>query len=515
MSAPSISMRKFKDVLRLKQEVGLSQRQIAGALRLSTGVVNKYLRAAEAAGLQWPVPEELSEAQLRRRLFPPESASAEPVHAQPDFASIHLELRRKGVTRRLLWEEYAAAHPDNHYQYTQFCFHYQQWGRRLRLSMRQVHRAGEKLFVDYAGPTVPITDALTGESHPAQIFVAVLGASNYTYAEATYSQQLPDWIGSHVRAFAFLGGVPRLVVPDNLKSGVTRADRYEPVLNRSYQEMLSHYGTTALPARPRKPRDKAKVEVGVQIVERWILARLRNRTFFSLADLNHDIRALLEDLNRRPFKKLPGSRRSQFEDLDRPALLPLPAEPYQYALWKQARVHIDYHIEVEGHYYSVPHSLVSRLLDVRLTAGTIECFHSNQRVATHPRSDRGGYTTLADHMPSHHRAHGEWSPERLLDWAGGIGPRTREFVGQLLEGRPYPEMAYRSCLGLLGLARQYTPERLEAACQRALFLGAGRQSSVRSILEHGLDSQPLPEPDGETAPTLPVHENVRGAAYYQ
>ncbi|MBO0861200.1 MAG: IS21 family transposase, partial [Chloracidobacterium sp.] len=337
----------------------------------------------------------------------------------------------------------------------------------------------------------------------------------YTFAEATYSQQLHNWIGSHVRAFEYFQGSPKLVIPDNLKSGVTKADRYEPTLNRSYQEMLDHYSTAALPARPKKPRDKPKVEVAVQIVERWILARLRHHTFFSLADLNNAISRLLEYLNNRPFKKLPGTRRSQYEALDLPALQPLPAEAYEFAVWKQVRVSIDYHVEVNGHYYSVPHQLVTRQLDVRITAATIECFHKNQRVASHILSDKHGHTTVAEHMPSHHRAHSEWNPGRFLNWAVEIGPHTRDFVRNLLESRPHPEMSYRSCLGLLSLAKRYTPERLETACQRALAIGALRQSSVRTILQNGLDREPIPESETEEVATLPVHENVRGATYYQ
>jgi transposase len=306
-------------------------------------------------------------------------------------------------------------------------------------------------------------------------------------------------------------------VPDNLKSAVTRADRYEPTLNRSYQEMIEHYSTAALPARPYKPRDKAKVEVAVQVVERWILARLRHQVFYSFDDLNHAIRGLLDDLNTRPFKKLPGTRRSQYETLDRPALQPLPAERYQFREWKKARVHLDYHVEILGHYYSVPHTLVSREMDVRITGTQIECIYQNQTVALHVRAEegRGGHTTVPEHMPSHHRAHGEWSPGRFLTWAVQIGPHTRDLVRRMLESRKHPELAYRSCLGLLNLAKQYKPERLEAACQRAILLGATRQSSVRSILERGLDSQPLPEVPNEEADSPPVHENVRGAAYYQ
>jgi len=519
MPAQPISMRKLKDVLRLKYDAGLSQRQIAAALGLSVGVVNKYLNAAQSAELTWPLPDGLSEAKLRQLLFPPQAFPPPSACAHPDFAAIHQELRRKGVTRLLLWQEYAEANPGAHYQYSQFCFYYRQWCARLKLSMRQIHRAGEKMFVDYAGQTVPIVDRSTGEIQQAQIFVAVLGASSYTYAEATPSQKLPHWIGSHVRAFEFFGGVPQLVIPDNLKSGVTRADRYEPTLNRSYQEMLAHYSTAALPARPRKPKDKAKVEVAVQIVERWILARLRHQTFFSLGELNRAIRLLLEDLNTRSFKKLSGTRRSQFEALDQPALGPLPVEAYQFAEWKKARVHVDYHVEVDGHYYSVPHALVSQQLDVRISALTIECFYQNRRVASHIRADEGrkGHTTVAEHMPSHHRAQSEWNPERFLNWAADIGPHTEQFVRGLLDSRKHPELSYRSCLGLLSLARHYTSTRLEAACQRALLLGAQRQRSVRTILECGLDSQPLPapQPESEAAFSLPVHENVRGAAYYQ
>jgi transposase len=516
LSAPPISMRKLKDLLRLKYEAGLSQRQIAGALRLSLGVVNKYLKAAEAAGITWPLPEDLSEGQLRRRIFPPSAPLPQTQYAPIDFATIHQELKRKGVTKQLLWEEYAEANPDNHYQRAQFFFHYQQWRDRLKLSMRQIHRAGEKMLVDYAGHTVPIVNPITGEIIPAQIFVAVLGASNYAYAEATLTQQLHDWIGSHVRALEFFAGVTQLIIIDNLKSGVTRADRYEPVTNRSYEEMLAHYGTTALPTRPKKPRDKAKVENSVRLVERWILARLRHHTFFSLTDLNQRIGELLTHLNQKPFRKLPGSRRSQYESLDLPALLPLPATPYQFAEWRYGRVHIDYHVEVEGHYYSVPHQLRKCQLDVRLTATTVEFFHQNRPVTSHPRSDRlGAFTTIPEHMPSHHRAHYEWSPGRFLQWAVEIGPHTRDFTRGLLESRKHPELAYRSCLGLLSLAKKYAPQRLEAACQRALVLGTLRQASVRSILERGLDSQPLPETETETAAKPLVHENIRGAAYYR
>ena len=507
-------MHLLKEVLRLTA-AGLSQRQIARSLKLSNGVVAKYQAAGRRAGLSWPLPEALDDVALANRLCakPAESVHAPAAHVVPDFASIHEQLKEKGVTRLLLWEEYRAAHPDDSYGYTQFCFHYQQWQSRLKLVMRQTHHAGEKLFVDYAGPTVQIVNPITGEIREAQIFVAVLGASNYTYAEATWTQGLADWIGAHTRAFSFFGGVPALVVPDNPRSGVTKACRYEPLLNPSYQQMLAHYGTAALPARPYKPRDKAKVEVAVQVVERWILARLRHRTFHSLFELNLAIRKLLTALNERPFKKLPGSRRSQFEALDQPALRSLPAQAYEYAEWRKARVSLDYHVEVDKHYYSVPHSLLRQQLDVRLTERTVELFQRGQRVAVHVRSRRqGSHSTNPEHMPKAHRAHMEWTPGRLLNWAVEVGPHTRDLVKHLLWNKPHPEMGYRSCLGLLSLGKRFGPARLEAASERALLLGSPTRRSVLSLLQQGLDQLPLPEATPVQRSLL--HENIRGPGYY-
>ncbi len=510
-------MHRVKEVLRLTA-AGLSQRQIAHSLHLSHGVVAKYQAAAQQAGLGWPLPEELDDAALADRLWSKtgdsSGAQARAHRTPPEFADIHEQLKRKGVTRQLLWEEYRVAHPLDGYGYTQFCFHYLEWQSHLKLVMRQTHRAGEKLFIDYAGPTVPVVNPVTGKIREAQIFVAVLGASNYTYAEATWTQGLADWIGSHTRAFTFFGGVPELVVPDNLLSAVSKACRYEPLLNTSYDQMLAHYGTAALPARPYKPRDKAKVEVAVQVVERWILARLRKQTFFSLFDLNLAIRQLLTALNQRPFKKLPGCRRSQFEALDQPALRSLPTQAYEYAAWRTARVSLDYHVEIDKHYYSVPHSLLRQQLDVRLTEKTVELFQRGQRVALHVRSQLpGSHSTKAEHMPKAHRAHMEWTPGRLLNWAVQVGPHTRDLVQHLLWNRPHPEMGYRSCLGLLNLAKRFGRERLEAACERAMTLGSPTRRSVVSLLERGLDQLPLPE-SSPTQPSL-LHENIRGADYYQ
>jgi transposase len=505
-------MRKIKDVLRLKWAQGLSNRRIAAVIGVGHPTVGDYLRRATEAGLSWPLPADLDDARLERLLFPPPPDLPAASRGIPDWARIQQELRHKGVTLFLLWQEYRAANPDG-YQYSWFCEHFRAWQGRLDVVMRQDHRAGEKLFVDYAGQTVPVIDASTGEIREAQIFVAVLGASNYTYAEATWTQSLPDWIGAHTRCFSFLGGVPELVVPDNLRSGVSKAHRYEPDTNPTYQDMASHYGVAVMPTRVRKPRDKAKVESGVLVVERWILAALRHRQFFSLGELNAAIRELLDKLNDRPFRKLPGCRREHFEQLDRAALSPLPVEAYVYAEWKKARVHIDYHVAVDGHCYSVPYSLIKKEVEVRITRHTVECLYRGNRVASHRRSYRkGGHTTVAAHMPESHREAGEWSPGRLINWAAKTGPATEKLIRSVLGSRKHPQQAYRSCLGILRLGKAYGDERLEAACQRALVLGSCRYKSIESILKHRLDEQPLEEQQELSLPES--HDNIRGPAYY-
>ena len=430
----------------------------------------------------------------------------------PDCATIRQELTRRDVTLMLLWTEYKTQHPDG-FQYTQFCAHYRHYAKRLDLSMRQVHRAGKKLFIDYAGQTVAIVDRQSGVCQMAQIFVAVLGASNYTYAEATWTQALPDWIGSHVRTFSHLQALPEIIVPDNLKSGVTSAHRYEPILNATYEDMAAHYGVEILPARVRKPKDKAKVEGTVLLVERWVLARLRHQTFFSLAELNAAIATLLVHLNARAFKKLPGCRRTAFETIDKPAMKPLPTTPYVYAEWKIARVHIDYHVEVSGHYYSVPYALVGIPLDVRLTAHTVEILHRGQRVASHIRSPhKGRHTTETAHMPASHQAYAEWTPQRLVAWAQTAGGAVAEVVATILATRAHPQQGFRSCLGIMRLEKTYGVERLQAAAKRALILKAFSYRSLESILRHGLDRTPLPADD--TPAQVIDHDNVRGSDYF-
>jgi transposase len=502
-------MRNIREILRLAYEAKLSARKISRSLGVGRTTISDYLNRHAASGLGWPLPP-MSDAELEQRLFPPAAPSCEQ-HPLPDWNLVQQELRRPGVTLQLLWIEYKSNRADG-LQYSAFCNHYRAWRGQVDLVMRQTHLAGDKVFVDYAGQTLGIINQATGEVRSAQIFVAVLGASSYTYAEATWTQGLADWLGSHARAFEFFGGVPAVVVPDNLKSGVSKACRYEPDLNPSYRDLAEHYGVAVVPARVRKPKDKAKVESGVLLVERWILAALRDRQFFGLAEANQAIRTLLVKLNERPFKKLPGSRRSQFEALDQPALRPLPAHPYRFAQWRLARVHIDYHIEVEGHYYSVPHSLVKQQLEVRYGEHTLECFHRGQRVASHLRSHlKGCHTTLTEHMPKGHQAYAEWSPERFVRWAGQFGSATRELIGTVLQQRRHPQQAYRSCLGILRLGKDFGPERLEAACGRALLLGTCSYKSLASILHKGLDQLAPPQPE---LPLAIDHGNLRGPDYY-
>ena len=505
-------MRKIRDVLRYRHSAGLSLEAIARALKISKGVVAKYLRLANVAGLGWPLPDEIDDAALEKLLYR-QAVAREPAFTEPDYARVHQELKKKGVTLTLLWQEYQQAVGDRGYQYTAFCTRYRDWTGTLKRSMRQIHRAGEKLFCDYAGPTVPIVDAHTGEIRPASVFVAVLGASSYTFACATPGQTQVDWLTGIGRALKFIGGVTALIVPDNPRALVSRADRYEPELNRATAEFAHHYGTVILPARPRKPQDKAKVESGVQVVERWILARLRHRRFFSVAELDAAIAELLPALNTRPFKKLPGSRQEVFVLLDAPYLQPLPNTPFVFAEWKKATVNIDYHVEYEHCYYSVPHALVRQTVELRITRSTVEVLAKGRRVASHPRSVRKGhYATLPEHMPTAHRAHAEWSPDKLLTWAASVGPSTAELVKRLLMEKQHPEQGYRACLGLMRLTRNHGRERMEAACARALAVGAHRYRSVASILEKGLDRQPVPPQQAELA--LPDHANVRGSDYY-
>jgi len=506
-----LSMRKVREILRLAISCGMGQREISRSCSVSPTTVGNYLDIAQEKDLSYAEISHMSDEQLRQ-IFQSKKPGQK-ARPQPNWEEIHQELKKKGVTLQLLWQEYKQTYPDG-YQSTQFCEHYNRWRGKLDVSMRQTHKAGERLFVDYAGLTMPVTDRLTGMIRQAQIFVAALGASNYTYAEATRDQKLPNWIASHIRAFEFFGGVPQITVPDNPKVGVSSPCRYEPDLNPTYHDMSVHYGTAIVPARVRKPQDKAKVETAVQIAERWILAPLRGRTFFSLDELNQAIWKLLDQMNKRPFQKLSGSRLSWFESIDSPALMPLPQTRYTFAEWKSAKVNIDYHIELFRHYYSVPYQLARESVNVRYTWTTVEIFHKNKRVSSHKRSNKeGGHTTCREHMPKSHQAYLEWTPSRIIAWGRKAGEATAQLMQAIMNSRRHPEQGYRSCMGIMRLGRRYSQERLEAACRRAVAIKGYSYKSVRSILEQGLDKLPLP--DSTSAPLVAIeHNNIRGSEYY-
>jgi transposase len=516
MPRERLPMRKIRDVLRLHAD-GHSKRRIAVSLNIGRTSARDYISRASRAGLGWPLPGDLCDEDLEALLFPPAVSVSPDRRPPPDWPRLHRELRRPGVTLSLLWEEYRAVHPQG-FGYSRFCELYRAWAGTLAPTMRQHHVAGEKMFVDYAGATLEVIDGLSGEVQTAQIFVATLGASSCTYAEATWSQALPDWIGSHSRAFAYFGGVPRQVVPDNLKSAVVKACLYDPEVNRTYADLAAHYDTAIVPARPRKPRDKAKVEVGVQVVERRILAPLRNRRFFSLAEANKAIAELLEELNDRVTKHLGACRRQLFEELDRQALKALPAHAYQYAEWKQRRAGLDYHVEVARHYYSVPHVLAKKKLWARITDRTIEVFHHDKRVAAHMRGPANRrHTTVAEHMPSAHRRYASWTLQRIHHEAGAIGPNTKILVELILANKPHPEQGFRSCIGILRLAKSHGEGRLEAACERALEIGALSYSSLASILKNNLDRRkPASSSAKASEPATPAikHGNIRGPQYF-
>lgn len=515
MANERLPMHQVREVLRLKNACRLSNRKVARACGINRETVAVYLSRARKVGLGWPIPEGLTDAALDALLFPPPANLPGPERPLPDCPYIYQELRshkKINLTLMQLWIEYKERHSDG-LQYSRFCEHYYRFKRKLDYVMRQEHRAGEKMFVDFTDG-LPLVNPETGEFIPTELFVGVWGHSNFTYAEAVLDQSAPSWTLCHVHAFSYSQAVPRALVPDNLKSGVTQPCFYEPDLNRSYAEMAAHYGSAILPARVGRARDKAKAEAGVLLAQRWILAVLRHRIFFTLGEMNAAIRELLEHLNARLMRKLGKSRRDVFESADRPAALPLPPQAYQYAQWGKARVHIDYSIEVDHHVYSVPFRLIHETVHTRLTATTLEAFYRGERVAAHVRSYvRGGQTTLDEHRPPEHRKHLEWTPSRMIAWAGQTGPATAKLVESILSAKPHPEQGYRAALGIMRLGKDCGPERLEAASRRALKFGAASYRAVRSILAAGLDRAQEAQ-DQDPQPSLPLHENVRGGEYY-
>ncbi len=507
MTQERLTVRKIREILRLKEEAGLSNRAIARACKISNSTVGEYLRRARKAGFHWPLPEGLSEDELFQKLFPEAKRGSNPERPLPDWETVRRELKKKGVTLKLLWIEYRDKHPQG-YRYTRFCEYYRGWAKTQSPTGRFLHNGGEEMEVDYAGLTLTIVNPETGETHQAPVFVATLPASDYVYAEVQPSQELCHWIHGHVRAFCFFGGVPKILRPDNPKTGIKSPNYYEPDLNPTYQELAEYYQVAVLPARVRKPRDKSHAENGVQNVERWLLAPLRNQTFFGEAEANRAIKPRLDGLNNREMTHLGKSRRQLFEELDQPELRPLPQTPYQFATWKTARVNIDYHVAFEKHFYSVPHTLIHQQVEIKATEHLVEIFHKGQQVAIHPRSSNAGrFSTRSEHMPSNHRFVLELNADWLLKQAQAVGPQTTQYLTALLRARSFPEQAYRSCLGVLSLARKYPVSLLETACQYSLEAHLLSYRDLKSELEA------LARPSTAATPS-PVHENIRGETYY-
>lgn len=505
-------MRRIREILRLCWDLKLSHEDVGAAVGVSGSTVHRYVARATAAGLSWPLPQELDDADLERRLFPP-AADRPSKYVEPDWTRIHRERKRPGVTTLLLWQEYKENNPDG-YQLSQFFEKYRQWRQLLNVTMRQTHRVGEKAFSDFAGTKFPIVDPETGEVKYAHLFVSCLGASSYTFADVFWNETSQSWCEGQARAFGFFGGSTEVIIPDNAKAAVDKPSRFEPVLNNSFADMARHFGCAVLPARVRHPQDKAKVESAVGVATRWIFARLRNRTFFSLEELRQAIKPLLEDLNNRPFKKLPGCRKSAFEELDKPALRPLPAIPYEYSEIHKARVNFDYHFEFEQHWYSVPYQLVRKEVELRITTNTIEIIYGGKRVASHRRSSkRGTSTTLDAHRPKKHSHYANRSPENMISWAATFGPATKQIIEMAFATMPHLDEAYNRSIGILKLAKTYGPDRLEAACQRGVATGAISWRSIKSILQTNLDQKPLPPSQLPTQLKI-THHNLRGAAYF-
>jgi transposase len=507
-------MRKLREVLRLTMGSGMPERQVGIALGIGKGTVNDIVHRAKAAGVGWPIPDDLDDVALEAKLYPPRVPSGT-IRPLPDWAEIHREMAKKGVTLALLWEEYRADNPDA-LGYSQFCNLYREWTKKLDVVMRHEHKAGERLFTDFAGDTIPIYKrATTMVDFDANLFVSAMGISTLIYAEALTSEALDEWTMAHVNSFEGMGAVPHITVPDNLRSAVTKAHRYEATINRTFEEMATHYGTCVIPARARKPRDKAKVENSVLLAERWIIARLRKRKFYSLGELNEAIRECVAIINAKPFKKIPGSRNSLFAELDRPAMLPLPSQRYEFGEWKSYKVPFDYHLPAVGQYWSAPHHLVGHKVEIRISARSIEIFTKTKRVASHLRvpGTTKRYVTDPAHMPKSHREHAEWTPERMIAWAAKTGPETKAFVAELLASRPHPEHGYRSVLGIIRLEKKHGAERVEKATKRARALRSYSYHSVESILKNNLEDRPLPE--RHRTRRNRQHDNIRGPEHYQ
>lgn len=509
-------MIRYREILRLHSQ-GISKTAIARSCECSRNTVARAVQRAEELGIVWPLDPEFSDAKLQKLLLP--QSDLPPLRQAPDYETIHKELAKSGVTLSLLWNEYCEGCRQQKkipFMYTQFCKYYREYALQTKATLHIDHKPGEKMEVDWAGQTAAIVDTDTGEIIPAYIFVAVLSASGYAYVEAFLAQNLECWITAHVHAYRFFGGVTRILVPDNLKTGVAQCSWFTPVINKTYHEMAEHYGTAVIPARVRKPQDKPKVENTVGIVSTWILAALRRQQFFSLTELNQAMQEKLAELNRKPFQKKSGSRQIAFVEEEKPALLPLPKDPYELATWRIATVQFNYHISVDKMQYSVPYEYIKHKVDVRLTRNVVEVFFGGTRICSHPRlfGREGQYSTVAEHMPQEHRQYLSWDSERFLAWARKIGPHAHAAVSAILTAHKVEQQGYKSCLALLKLADKYSIDRLEAACAKALsYTPQPSYKSIQTILQTGQDKLKTEEHINQSAESEEFGF-VRGAGYY-
>lgn len=508
-------MKNYREVLRLNHQ-GISQRSIASSCACSRNTVSKVLKRAEEVSLSWPLPEGMSDADLKQLLFP-EEAAITALRRHPDCEYIHKEMAKSGVTLSLLWNEYCEdcrANQEIPLMYSQFCHHYQKFATTTKATMHVQRKPGEQLEVDWAGKTTPLADRETGDTINAYIFVGVLSSSQYAYAEAFTSQNMESWITAHCNMYKFFGGVTRILIPDNLKTGVEKASWYSPEINKTYQEMAEHYGTAVIPARVRKPKDKPNAEGAVKNISTWIIAALRNQKYFTLLELNKAIKEKLSAFNSRPFQKKEGSRLSVFLEEEKPLLLPLPAAPYELATWKIATVQYNYHITVEKMHYSVPYEYIKYKVDVRKTRNVIEVFYNNMRICSHPRlyGRPGQYSTVENHMPEDHKKYTQWNAARFISWGESIGPHTAITVKSILSSRKVEQQGYKSCMALLKLGDKHSLPRLEAACAKALsYTPNPGYKNIKTILTTGQDKVKTEEVKIDNTA---AHGITRGADYY-
>lgn len=509
MPAKRLSMRKIKEILRLHFELNLSERIISTSLGCSRSAVGDYIKKSITAKITWKDIKDLPDEQVESFLFSKNISRKKA--AELPMEEIHLELKKKYVTKELLWHEYKNK-INWQGSYSLFCMRYRDWSRGRNIYMRQQHNYGEKLFIDYAGPTVKIYDLNTNSSKDAQIFVCALGGSNYTYAEASWSQNSENFISSHIRAFEYFGGVAKILVPDNLKSAVDIPSKYESEINKSYLKLAEHYNCVVIPARVRKPKDKAKVESAVLLVERWILACIRDKKYYSLSTLNEDISILLEKLNSKKFKKLPGSRKSIFTEYEKPALIPLPKTEFEHSNFKLTRVGLHYHIEYDKNYYSVPYTYARKEVEIRVTLNTIEVLYRNARIASHIRQySVNKWSTQLEHMPRSHKEVVEWTPEKIVNCAKSIGEYTSNIIEKILHSKEHPQQGFNSAFGIIRLKEKYGEERLEACCYRAYKYNIISYRQINNLLKNGCDKIPFVE---EEISKIIQHENIRGTEYF-